>query len=81
MALSPTVLSAAFRSAMLADPDIGAIDDVGLTAMCDALASELVSHIIANAVVTTPPGVAVATTGTAAAQTGATTAPGIGTIT
>jgi hypothetical protein len=71
---SSSVLSAALRAAMLADPDIGAVDDVGLTAMCDAIASTVLAHIIANAVI--PPGIAVATTGSAVAQTGATTAPG-----
>jgi hypothetical protein len=43
--------------------------------------AKLVLHIQINALVTTPPGVLVATAGTAAAQTGATTAPGIGTVT
>lgn len=42
--------------------------------------AKVVVHIVTNAQVTTPPGVAVATAGTAAAQTGATTAPGIGTV-
>jgi hypothetical protein len=66
---------------MLDNPDIGAVDDTGLTALCDAIAGTVVDHIVAAAVVTIPPGVAVATTGTAAAQTGATTAPGVGSIT
>lgn len=51
MALSASVLSAAMRAAMLADPDIEAIDDVRLTKMCDALAGAVVSHITSSAVV------------------------------
>lgn len=42
--------------------------------------SDQVDTYIKTGTVTTPAGVAVATTGTAAAQTGATTAPGIGSI-
>lgn len=48
---SDAVLSAALRVAMLADPDIGAVDDSGLTAMCDAIASTLLAHVTANATV------------------------------
>lgn len=51
MALSASVLSAAMRAAMLADPDIGAVDDTGLTAMCDAIANAVVSHVTSAAVV------------------------------
>ena len=49
-------------------------------AMADAFTAPL-DIWIKQATVTTPAGVAVATAGTAAAQTGATTAPGIGSIT
>lgn len=45
----------------------------------DGLAS-LIETFVKSGTVTVPAGVAVSTTGTAAAQTGATTAPGIGTI-
>jgi hypothetical protein len=79
MALNSTTLSAALRAAMLANPAIGAIDGAGLTAMCDAIASTVVAHITANAVVTVPPGVAVVVA--VPAGTGATTAPGVGAIT
>jgi hypothetical protein len=79
MALSSSALSALMRANMLADPDIGAVDDVGLTAMCDALASAVIAHITAAAVVTVPPGVAVVVA--FPAGTGATTAPGVGAIT
>jgi hypothetical protein len=44
------------------------------------IAGAIIEEIQANAVVTIPLGVPVATTGTAAAQTGATTAPAIGTV-
>lgn len=39
-----------------------------------------VDYLTANMVVTTPAGVTVSTTGSASAQTGATTAPGIGSV-
>ena len=79
MALNAASLSTALRAAMLANPTIGAIDGAGLTAMCDAIATTVVSHITANAVVTVPPGVAVVVA--VPAGTGATTAPGVGAIT
>lgn len=62
---SETVLSAALRAAILAEPDAGAVDGDALTALCDAIAAAVIPHIIANAVVNT--------TGTAAAQTGTVT--------
>lgn len=77
---SDAVFSAALRAAMLANPDIGAVDDVGLTAMCDAIAQTTLAHLLANGVLVVDAGIPVATTGTAAAQTGATTAPGTGTL-
>ncbi len=80
MALNPGALSSSLRAAMLASPAIQAIDGPGLTALCDAIANAVVSHITASAVVTVAPGIPVTTAGTAAAQTGATTAPGSGTI-
>lgn len=49
MALSATVLSAAMRSAILAAPEVQAIDGVALTKLCDAIASTVVAHITANA--------------------------------
>lgn len=62
---SAPVLSAALRAAMLANPAIGAVDGPALTAMCDAIATTVLAHITANALVST--------TGTAAAQTGVVT--------
>lgn len=68
------------RGKFVASAGSKAVDGPELTALCDVLAAAVVEHVVAAAVVTVPPGVAVATTGTAAAQTGATTAPGIGTV-
>lgn len=56
------VLSAALRAAMLANPAVGAVNGPALTALCDAIATTVLAHITANALVST--------TGTAAAQTG-----------
>lgn len=42
--------------------------------------SDAIDVFVKSGTVTVPPGVPVATTGTAAAQTGATTGPGTGTI-
>jgi len=81
MALSPSVLSAAMRAALLGAPAAGAVNGSALTALCDALAGAVVAHITSAAVVTIAPGVPVATAGTALAQTGATTAPAVGAIT
>ncbi|OFV81987.1 MAG: hypothetical protein A2Y78_00185 [Acidobacteria bacterium RBG_13_68_16] len=79
MAMSSSVLSAALRAAMLADTAIGAVDGPALTAMCDAIAAAVVTHITGSAVVTVPLGVAVQVV--PATGTGATTAPGVGAIT
>lgn len=80
MALSASVLSGLIRSKLLADGDSAAVDNDALTALCDCIAEACVEHIVAAAVVTVAPGIAVATAGGPAAQTGATTAPGTGTI-
>jgi hypothetical protein len=82
VALSASVLSAAMRAAFLADAaNTKAVDGPALTALCNVISNAVVNHIVAAAVVTVPPGVAVATAGGPAAQTGATTAPGVGAIT
>lgn len=80
MALSASVLAGLIESKALGNPDTLAVEGEALTAFCSMIAEAVVEHIVAAAVVTVPPGVAVATTGTALAQTGATTAPGIGTV-
>jgi hypothetical protein len=81
MALSPSVLSAAMRAALLGNPAAGVAAGPSLDAVCDAIAQAVVSHILSAAIVTIPPGVPVATAGSAAAQVGATTAPAVGAIT
>jgi hypothetical protein len=50
------------------------VDNAAMQADCEAIAEAVIEHLLANA--TIPPGIPVATTGTAAAQTGATTGPG-----
>ena len=81
MPLNPTALSALIKSKRLAALGAAAVDNAAMVADCNAIAEAVVEHVTAAAVVTTPPGVTVATTGTAAAQAGATTAPGVGSIT
>jgi hypothetical protein len=80
MALNASTLGALIKSKLLADANSKAVNNAALTALCNCIAQACVEHIVAAAVVTIPPGVAVATTGTAAAQAGATTAPGVGTV-
>ncbi len=80
MALNTAALSALIKSKRLAALDGVAVDNAAMTADCDAIAEAVIEHFVAAAVITTPLGVPVATAGTAAAQTGATTAPGIGTV-
>ncbi len=72
-----SVLSAALRVALLANPDSKAVDGPALTALCDEIASTVLAHIVANAAVTGT--CTVATTGTASAQAGG--GPITGTIT
>jgi hypothetical protein len=79
MALNPTTLASAIKSALQADPQVG--DNASLQTLCNAIAQAVVSHIVANAVVTVPPGVLVSVAVVGAAGTGATTAPGMGVIT
>lgn len=50
------------------------------TAFAEAVATALVQHLTSAGVVTVAAGIAVSTAGSPAAQTGATTAPGVGTI-
>ncbi len=79
MALSASVLSALARSKCLAaGAPLNAVDGPALTALCDAIAQAVVEHVVAAAVVTVPPGVAVVVA--VPAGTGATTAPGVGTV-
>lgn len=75
------ILSLAIKTALLADPASMARDNDALEVLCSAIAQAVIDHLVANALVTVPPGVAVATAGGPAAQVGATTAPGLGTVT
>ncbi len=68
--------------AVILDTDDHARDNASLKALCDAIATVVVSHIIANAVVTVAPGQTIAGTGGGPAPVvGSTTSPGVGTIT
>lgn len=51
-------LSAALRAALIANSNVHAVDGPALTGLCDAIASVVLAHIIANATVlgTAPPG-------------------------
>ena len=82
MALNADPVAEAMALAFKAAAPAGGtpITDDDLKAMWKAAIRLLYADIIAHMVVTVPPGVAVATTGSPAAQTGATTAPGIGTV-
>ena len=77
MAMSSATLSTAMRAALLA-ADCGVTDCEALTGMCDAIAQTVVAHIAANAVVTVAFPIAVQVA--VPSGTGATTAPGTGTV-
>lgn len=51
LAGSDSTLSAALRAALLANPDAMAVNNSALTALCDCIASTVVAHVVANAVV------------------------------
>lgn len=59
---------------------LSAQDKESVQTIWNAIAQQIVLHIQANAIVTVAAGIPVSTAGSAAAQTGATTAPGTGTI-
>lgn len=80
MALNATSLSALIKSKRLAALGASGVNNAAMTADCDAIAQAVIEHIVAFALVTVASGIVVATTGTAAAQAGATTTPGIGAI-
>lgn len=77
MALNATTLASALESAI---KNIDAESDDTRKKIADAIATEVVNHIKNNGVVTVASGIPVATAGTAASQTGATTSTGTGTI-
>jgi hypothetical protein len=59
--------------------DLSAQQKLDINPLIESIAEAVISHIIANGV-TVASGIAVATTGTAAAQAGTTTGPGVGSI-
>lgn len=75
MALNSTTLSALIKTKRLAALGAAGVNNAAMTADCDAIAQAVVEHVLAFAVVA--PGIVVATTGTAAAQAGTTTGPGV----
>lgn len=77
MPLSKDVLGTAIASAVTA---LSVDDKTNLNLIWKAIANEVVNHIKTAGVVTIAAGVPVATAGSASAQTGATTAPAIGSI-
>lgn len=77
MALDKTILATAIVGKI---EILTSGDKEDLQKIWEAVAGEIILHIQTAGVVTVAPGIAVATAGSAAAQTGATTAPGTGTI-
>lgn len=79
MAMSAAVLGAAIGNAICdtnASPEVKA----QVIAIWTDIATEIISHITTMGMVTVALGIPVATAGSPAAQTGATTGPGTGTI-
>ncbi len=79
--VSGTGLAAAIATATMTPPTPPFTSENSLQQWCNLLAAAIVTHIVTNASVTVSvvAGIPVTTAGTAAAQTGATTAPGAGT--
>ncbi len=79
MPLSGSVLATLIETKMAAE--FGTPTDAALAKKAaKVIADAVVEHVTAMAVVTVAPGIPVTTAGSAAAQTGATTGPGTGTI-
>lgn len=78
MALNAVVLKLALKAALIADA--GALNNTATDKLAEVIATAVVNHLKNYAVVTVASGIPVATTGTAAAQTGATTATGTGAL-
>lgn len=79
MAMNKTTLGKAIAD-LIIDANAPADMKAKITAQWTDIAGAIIDHIKDNAQVTVAAGIAVSTTGTAAAQTGATTATGTGTI-
>jgi hypothetical protein len=80
MPLVPATLQAQILDAFSSQTAKTDNTQVALADLAQKLAAAIDTYI-KSATITVPPGVAVATTGTAAAQTGVTTGPGVATIT
>jgi hypothetical protein len=76
--MSAVALKAALKAALI--EKTGATDNDATDKLAEVIADTMVEHITVFAEVTVAAGIPVATAGTAAAQTGATTAPGTGTL-
>lgn len=79
MAMSATTLGTALADKIL-DANATTEARAKVVAFWTSIATEIISHITTNAEVTVASGITVTTAGTAAAQSGSTTAPGTGTI-
>jgi len=80
MPLPPaSTLSTTLNLAMLAEPEIMAVDGPALDKFCDVLAQVMIS-LIQSGTVTVAAGIPVTTAGGPSSQTGATTATGTGSI-
>lgn len=79
MAMSAAVLGAAIAN-KVCDSKASADAKAEVQKIWTDIAEEIIAHITANAVVTVASGIPVSTAGSAAAQTGATTSTGAGTI-
>ncbi|MDR2193880.1 MAG: hypothetical protein LBP19_05355 [Treponema sp.] len=79
MALNGVTLGDAIANILM---DANAPEDMktNIKTLWEQIGAAIVSHIQANGIVTVQAGIPVSTTGSPAAQTGATTAPGTGTI-
>lgn len=79
MALDTTTLKKEIRAAFDAESDTKVNPSEARQRTADAIGAAI-EKFVKTGTVTVSAGIAVSTTGTAAAQTGATTAPGTGTI-
>ena len=79
MALNTPLLKQQIKAAFKAQTTKQDNPDAALDDLAQKIADAVHAYVV-GATVTVPPGVAVATAGSPTAQTGATTAPGIGTI-
>jgi hypothetical protein len=79
MALSSDVLAEAITAAII-DERASAESRAQVRDLWGKISKEIVGHITKNAIVTVAAGIAVTTSGSATAQTGATTSPGNGTV-